>query len=148
MDIVTPVPRAWHGQQLSMILVVDEDDSSRFVLRSLLEPSGHVLVEAPHLEAALDILNADVLPDIVLTDLGMPDVAGEALIFSLRRHPRTTTIPLVVISDDLAAAAALQESGSVDAVIVKPFDPGLVMRCVADMERKATLATRAGAGAD
>jgi len=118
------------------------------VLRSLLEPSGHVLIEAPHLEAALDILDADVLPDIVLTDLSLPDVAGEALIVSLRRHPRTSSIPLVVISDDLEAAAALRDSGSIDAVIVKPFDPGLLTSCVAAMVRKATLATRAGGGAD
>ncbi len=131
-----------------MILVVDHDDSSRFALRSLLEPSGHVLIEAPHLEAALDILDADVLPDIVLTDLGMPDVGGEALIVSLRRHPRTNAIPLVVISDDFEAAAALHDSGSIDAVIVKPFDPGLVRQCVAAMVRKATLATQAGEGAD
>ncbi len=128
--------------------MVDDDDSSRFVLRSLLEPSGHVLIEAPHLEAALDILDADVLPDIVLTDLSMPDVAGEALIVSLRRHPRTTAIPLIVISDDLEAAVALHDSGSIDAAIFKPFDPDLVMQCVTAMVRKATLARQAGEGAD
>ena len=133
---------------MGTILVVDNDDSSRFVLRSLLEPSGHVLIEAPHLEAALDILDADVLPDVMLTDLGMSDTAGEALVVSLRRHPRTTAIPLVVISDDFEAAAALHDAGSIDAVIVKPFDPGLVMQCVAAMVRKATLAMRAGGGAD
>ncbi|HZQ50147.1 MAG TPA: response regulator [Candidatus Dormibacteraeota bacterium] len=133
---------------MSTILVVDDDDSSRLVLRSLLEPSGHVLIEAPHLEAALDILDADVLPDIVLTDLGMPEVAGGALIVSLRRHPRTTAIPLVAISEDFEAAAALHEAGSIDAVIVKPFDPNLVLQCVSAMVRKATLTRQAGGGAD
>ena len=76
---------AW-ANRLSTILVVDDDESSRLVLRSVLEPSGHLVLEAPDGQTALDMISSLITPDIVVTDLEMPVLSGEAFISNAVIH--------------------------------------------------------------
>lgn len=138
---------AW-AIRLSTILVVDDDESSRLVLRSVLEPSGHLVLEAPDGQAALEMISKLITPDIVVTDLSMPVLSGEALISRLRSEPRTNAIPIVVVSSDLDEALALRMSGHVDAFVAKPVDLGALALCIGTLARKAWMAERAGMGAD
>jgi two-component system, chemotaxis family, chemotaxis protein CheY len=114
---------------MSTVLVVDDDPSTRMVLRMILEKDGHEVVEAEHGEAALAHLPT-LLPDIVTTDLTMPVLSGEDLIARLRSEPRTASIPIVVVSGNPAAARALHESGVVAAVVLKPFNPSELAECI------------------
>jgi CheY-like chemotaxis protein len=127
---------------------VDDDESSRLVLRSALEPSGHLVLEAPDGQAALEMISKLITPDIVVTDLYMPVLGGEALISRLRSEPRTNAIPIVIVSGDLDEALALRMSGHVDAFVAKPVDVGALALCIGTLARKAWLAERAGMGAD
>jgi CheY-like chemotaxis protein len=106
---------------LSTILIVDDDPSTRFVLRLILEREGHRILEAGNGAAALDMIRPDPLPDIVMTDLMMPLMTGMELIRRLRSEPRTAAIPIVVVSSNADAAQNLQASGEVDAIVSKPF---------------------------
>ena len=114
---------------MSTVLVVDDDPSTRTVLRMILEKDGHQVVEAEHGEAALAHLPT-VLPDIVTTDLTMPRLNGEGLIERLRAEPRTASIPIVVVSGNPAAARALHASGVVAAIVIKPFDAAELLQCI------------------
>ena len=114
---------------MSMVLVVDDDSSTRTVLRMILEKDGHEVIEAEHGEAALVHITPR-LPDIVTTDLTMPVLNGEGLILRLRSEPRTAAIPIVVVSGNPAAARALHASGVVEAVVVKPFDAADLIKCI------------------
>jgi CheY-like chemotaxis protein len=134
--------------RLSTILVVDDDESSRLVLRSVLEPSGHLVLEAPDGQAALEMISSLITPDIVVTDLSMPVLSGEALISRLRAEPRTNSIPIVVVSGDHDVALALKMSGHVDAYVSKPVDKGALAQCISALARTAWMAERAGMGAD
>jgi CheY-like chemotaxis protein len=107
---------------LIKILIVDDDPSTRFVLRLILEREGYEVLEAAHGEAALEMMGPDSLPDIVTTDLMMPILNGTELIARLRAEPRTASIPIVVVSSNAEAARSLKASGMVDAIIGKPFD--------------------------
>lgn len=107
---------------LTRILIVDDDPSIRFVLRLILERESYEIVEATNGEAALDMLRLDPLPDLVTTDLMMPLVSGIELIERLRAEPRTSAIPIVVISGNPEAVLRLKAPGFVDATISKPFD--------------------------
>src|SRR5690242_5162329 len=60
------------GQQVSVILVVDDDSATRFLVRSILEIAGHKVIEAPHGPAALQLISPEHVPDVVVTDLTMP----------------------------------------------------------------------------
>jgi two-component system, chemotaxis family, chemotaxis protein CheY len=115
---------------LSTILVVDDDAPTRFVLRMILENAGHQVVEAAHGAAALDIINPNLPPDVVMTDLTMPILSGNELIERLRLAPTTASIPIVVVSGNSDSARALHASGLVEAVVDKPFDAVALTRCI------------------
>jgi CheY-like chemotaxis protein len=102
---------------LSTILIVDDDPSTRFVLRLILERDGHKVLEAGNGAAALDLIKSDPLPDIVMTDLMMPVMTGVELIRRLRSEPRTAKVHIVVVSSNPEAARSL----GVEAIFTKPF---------------------------
>ena len=87
----------------------------------ILEPAGYDVLEADDGEAALHLLG-DPLPDVITTDLNMPNLTGEGLIEKLRSEPRTASIPIVVVSGNYDAAHALHATGAVEAVVDKPIE--------------------------
>lgn len=115
---------------LSTILVVDDDPDIRSLVRLILGTAGHVVVEAPHGEAALEIIHPNPLPDVVVTDLLMPVLSGAELIERLHAEPRTAAIPIVVVSASPVAAGPLQAAGRVRAVVRKPFDVYALVDCI------------------
>jgi CheY-like chemotaxis protein len=115
---------------LSTILVVEDDPDIRHMFRLILERAGHEVVEAADGDAAMVLTNPGPLPDLITTDLTMPFMSGECLIERLRSEPRTASIPIVVVSANPAAARALEASGLVDAVLIKPFNPFALESCV------------------
>ena len=116
---------------MTRILVVDDDPSTRFVIRLILEKAGYTVTEAAHGEAALDAMRADPLPDMISTDLMMPFLNGIELVHRLRSEPRTAKIPIVVVSSNPQAARELLASGQVDAIIGKPFAAGKLIAGIA-----------------
>ena len=114
---------------MSTVLIVDDDASTRVVLRLVLETAGFEVVEAEHGEAALAHFSLNP-PDIVTTDLTMPVLGGEALIERLRSQPDTASIPIVVVSGNSSVARALHASGRVEAVVNKPFNAVELAACV------------------
>ena len=102
---------------MTTILIVDDDPSTRFVLRLILEREGYKILEAGNGAAALDMLRPDPLPDIVMTDLMMPVMTGVELVRRLRSEPRTAKMRIVVVSGNPEVAQSL----GVDAIVTKPF---------------------------
>jgi CheY-like chemotaxis protein len=81
------------------ILVVDDEDDTREFVRSLLEQNGaHVIVAASAADAIASVQRD--LPDLLLSDLGMPDEDGFSLIRRVRALPsdRGGQIPSVALS--------------------------------------------------
>lgn len=125
---------------MSTVMVVDDDDDTRSVLRMILENEGHRVLDAPHGAAALALIDPNALPDVVMTDLVMPILNGEELILRLRLDPNTASIPIVVVSGNAGTAQALHSSGLVDGVIHKPFEPADLVECVRSAARTASTA--------
>jgi CheY-like chemotaxis protein len=96
----------------------------------ILEPAGYEIVEADDGEAALQLLGPDPLPDVIMTDLTMPNLDGEGLIERLRSEPRTASIPIVVVSGSYEAAHALHATGRVEAVVDKPIEHASLAECI------------------
>jgi CheY-like chemotaxis protein len=111
-------------------MVVDDDPTTRSLLRLILETAGHIVVEAPHGKAALELMRPNPLPDVVVTDLLMPILGGAELIDRLHSEQRTAAIPIVVVSASADAAGTLQASGLVQAVVRKPFDVYALVHCI------------------
>jgi CheY-like chemotaxis protein len=128
--LLTLLQRCLHHLVLSTVLVVDDDPSNRFVIRMILEPAGYEVVEAGDGEAALHLLGPDPLPDVITTDLTMPNLTGEGLIERLRSQPRTASIPIIVVSGNYDAAHALHATGLVEAVVDKPIEHSALAECI------------------
>ena len=71
-------------------------------------------------------------PDLILTDLNLPDMAGELLIERLRTEPRTSDIPVIVVSGGITPAAADRLAGlGVSDYLSKPFDAARLRTAIA-----------------
>jgi CheY-like chemotaxis protein len=116
------------------VLVVEDDEAMQLVYSQLLSAEGHAVAIASEGREALSLLTADL--DLIVTDLNMPGMAGDAFINALRRDPRFGTLPVLVIT---AHPGRLPEflQGPWTSVIRKPFRIDLFTRFV------ETVATRA-----
>jgi CheY-like chemotaxis protein len=95
------------------------------------------VLEAPHGKAALKAIQQNALPDVVTTDLTMSGLTGQEFIRDLRSDPATAAIPIVVISGDPDAARALRAAGLIEAVLIKPFEPARLARCIRELAGNA-----------
>jgi CheY-like chemotaxis protein len=120
---------------VSTILIVDDDASTRFVMRMILEKEGHEIFEADHGKRALELIGPDRLPDIVTTDVRMPVLDGVELIHRLRSEPSTAAIPIIVVSSNAERVHDLHAAGLVDAIVTKPFDAAKFTECVRSVTR-------------
>jgi len=112
------------------VLVVDDNPTVRDLIRINLELDGYAVVTAGDGEEALELVER-VHPDLVTLDVSMPRLDGLAVAARLKGHPRTSGIPLVMVSAR-AQAADLErgQRAGVDAYITKPFDPCELMTTV------------------
>jgi len=120
------------------VLVVDDDDETRLLLRSVLETSGYRVEEAADGTDALEKLKKGEPFDLVTLDLTMPDMGGLETLRHIRSNVTTATLPVVVAtgSDDPDRELELFEAGA-DDYIVKPVDPPrFVLRIKAVLRRR------------
>ena len=109
---------------LVRILVVDDDPVLQRYCCLLLELEGYQVLAADDGQAALDTLQTTPV-DLVLMDLMMPGLDGLSACVELQADPRTSNIPVVILSaaTHLMAARGAEIAGIVVAVLQKPFDP-------------------------
>ncbi|MEG4801615.1 response regulator [Microcoleus sp. ARI1-B5] len=101
------------------ILVVEDDDATRKILRRILEKQGWAVAEADSGRTALEQLEV-ARPQLILLDLMLPEMDGFELIAELRKSHSEDPIPIVVITaKDLTPAESQQLNGYVDRVLQK-----------------------------
>ncbi len=100
------------------VMVVEDDDAIRLVLRTNLEDEGYRVVEAVTAEQAL-VQRIDEPVDVVLVDLRLPGIQGLDLIRSLRA---TSQVPIIIVTaqTDSHDVVAGLEAGA-DDYVTKPF---------------------------
>ena len=111
------------------ILVVDDQEANRLLLRDVLEPEGHRVTEAASGVAALQIVG-ELKPDVVLLDVTMPGVDGLEVCRRLKADPGTAAIPVLLVTALSHREHRLRgiEAGAND-YIAKPIDRAeLVLR--------------------
>jgi DNA-binding response OmpR family regulator len=116
------------------ILVVDDDENIREVLEDLLLLEGHELLLAEDGEQALRIFDEN-LPDLVITDLGMPGISGWEVARSIKDKDPSKKV--IVISGWGATLQKDQlEENFVDQVLAKPFHLEQVKKIIAEVMAK------------
>lgn len=117
------------------VLVVDDQASFRYTISAHARALGVAVEEAGDGRAALEKLRAGKF-DVVLLDLGMPDMDGHAVLDVLKNDGALRDVPVIVISGSEDEAARCIEKGAED-LLVKPPNPTLLRaRLKACLERK------------
>ena len=110
-----------HGMPARKVLLVDDEDSLRKVVKDLLERDGYIVSEARDGVQALDQVDR-VGPDIIVLDLNMPGLDGYGVLSHLRSRPATADIPVIVLTakSDEDNEVRVFELGA-DDFLTKPF---------------------------
>src|SRR5438552_645765 len=110
-----------HGLPARKVLLVDDEDSLRKVVKELLERDGYIVAEARDGAQALDQIDR-VGPDIIVLDLNMPGLDGYGVLSHLRSRPATADIPVIVLTakGDEDNEVRVFELGA-DDFLTKPF---------------------------
>ncbi len=100
------------------VLIVDDEPPIRKLLRMGLRTQGYQVLEAPNGKSALTMLGEH--PDLIILDLGLPDMDGHELLAILRS--RAEAVPIVVLSSrgDEAGKVRALDLGA-DDYVTKPF---------------------------
>jgi two-component system response regulator AtoC len=119
------------------VLVVDDEENIRLVLRTLLKKHGFEVEVAEGGEAALVSLDS-FDPDVILTDVRMPRMGGMDLLAALRakQHPATVIVMSAYGNVDLAIEA--MKAGAYD-YVSKPFKPDEIVLALRKAEERETL---------
>ncbi|MBI5667359.1 MAG: PAS domain S-box protein [Chloroflexi bacterium] len=121
------------------ILVAEDDDSTREIVRHMLEKEGWTVAEAENGVVALSLL-AQRPPSLLLLDLMMPEMDGFHVVAEMRKNPDWAQIPVVVITAMTLTDAERRElNGTVEQVLQKGvLNPDQLLRHVRDLVRKHT----------
>jgi adenylate cyclase len=116
VDILSPYQRA---TEPSTVLIVEDDEEQRRLVRELLGACGWAVREAANGRLALDALE-EGLPDILLLDLMMPEMDGFGVVAALQANPAWRDIPVVVVTAlDLTAEDHRRLNGGVEQILSK-----------------------------
>lgn len=106
-----------------IVLTVDDSRTMRDMLRLALTDASFTVVQAVDGVHGLEVLN-DSTPDVIITDINMPNLDGFGFIEGVRRSQRHGTVPILVLTTE-SDQDKKQRARSAGATgwIVKPFDP-------------------------
>lgn len=118
------------------VMVVEDEFHVRDLVRIVLELEGMEVIEAENGRQALEILSG-ATPDLIITDIMMPQMDGVQFFLTLKESERTSSIPVIVLTvksqfEDIKYASLL----GVDEYIVKPFDPRDMVKKVKEKLKK------------
>ena len=113
------------------VLVVDDSPTMRQMVAFTLTNAGYQVVEAGNGKEAVGKVNGGAKPDLVVTDLNMPEMDGITLIKEIRKMPALKFSPILMLtteaSDDKKKAG---QAAGATGWIVKPFNPEQMMAVI------------------
>ena len=124
-----PAPAARTGQ--ATILIVDDHVLNREFLMTLLGYGGHRLVEAADGIEGLKMVRAE-RPDLVISDILMPNMDGYEFVTRLHSDPETADMPVIFYTATYREREAnkMAQTCGVHWVLPKPSDPDVILRAV------------------
>jgi CheY-like chemotaxis protein len=103
------------------ILVVEDNPDARMLLQIELESLGHHVTAAPDGASALEVARREP-PEVIMSDLRLPDMHGRDLLTRVRSIPGLKEVPAIAVT---GLEPPEDKDGSIfgfDAYVVKPFD--------------------------
>jgi two-component system cell cycle response regulator DivK len=127
-----PKPRL-EGAAPPLVLIVEDNDDTRLLWIDYLIFRGFRVVGVPNGIAAVDEA-LDILPDVIVMDLALPQLDGWEATRRIKRHPRTAHIPIVACTADAFPASAERALvAGCDGYVVKPCLPDDLVAVILNM---------------
>jgi len=105
------------------ILVVEDQEDNRQILRDLLTSVGYEMAEAENGEQALAAVKAQ-RPDLILMDIQLPILDGYEATRRIKADPQLSSIPIIVVTSyALSGDEAKARAAGCDAYVTKPYSP-------------------------
>lgn len=112
-----------------MVLVIEDDPDIAEAMLDVLMEDGYQVAHASNGREALDLLQSEREPALILLDLMMPDMDGAQFRIAQLRDPRLAQIPVVVLSADRRLAEKARALG-IDKFVAKPLGPEQLLTIV------------------
>lgn len=112
-----------NGTKISQVLVVEDDTTIQLIIRRSLEKSFNVVSFTNGMDA-LSYLHDGNMPDIIISDLNIPNMGGMELLGQLKTSGFFSGIPVLVLSGEESTDMRIKclDAGA-DDYVVKPFNP-------------------------
>ena len=126
------------------VLVVDDEENIRMLVKFNLEKAGYEVLEASDGNKAIETA-VNSTPDIVILDLMLPGIDGLEVCRNLKRHPRTAALPIIMLtakSDEIDRVIGL-ELGA-DDYMTKPFSQSELVARIKAVLRRSNVAVGNG----
>ena len=115
------------------LLLVEDTEDNRFMLRRLLEMEGYRVVEARNGEEAVKVAK-DEKPALILMDLSLPIIDGLAATKLIRRMPEFKDVPIIAVSaHDIADFQEEALTAGCNRYITKPIDFGELENLISEL---------------
>jgi two-component system OmpR family response regulator len=118
------------GQRFTVLVVDDDPDISK-LLKTFLSLEGFVPRLAADRAQFVQALRQAPAPDLVLLDVGLPDVNGFDILVKMRQHPALKAMPVIMLTAEATREAVLKGlRAGADGYVTKPFDPEILITAV------------------
>lgn len=115
------------------LLLVEDTEDNRFMMRRLLEMEGYRVVEAKNGEEAVKVAEAEN-PALILMDLSLPVIDGLAATRLIRKLPLLGSTPIIAVSaHDTSDFQTEAIQAGCDKYITKPIDFGELEKIIAEL---------------
>ena len=105
------------------ILVVEDQEDNRQILRDLLASADYEMVEAENGQEALTAV-VEHMPDLILMDIQLPIMDGYEATRRIKADPATKSIPIIVVTSyALSGDEGKAREAGCDAYVTKPYSP-------------------------
>jgi CheY-like chemotaxis protein len=110
------------NNERAMVLLVEDTEDNRFMMRRLLEMTGYDVIEARNGQEAVTVAETQQ-PNLILMDLSLPVIDGLAATRLIRKLPACQTIPIIAVSaHDSADFQQEALSAGCNGYVTKPID--------------------------
>lgn len=115
------------------VLIADDEELNREVLRELLEVNGYEVSEAADGNEVLERASSDA-PQLILMDIRMPHLDGYKTLAKLRAIPETASIPVVAVTAfAMDSDRQRTQAAGFNGFVTKPVDFQLLLRTVREL---------------